>query len=291
MTTATNVPDNSFLARCKQDLDPSNATSYNRQSTLWLVAAGVTFVAFTALAITAFVYSSLMFAASAPFVALGSLVLAFPAANIVKNFLEYSKSSAAHANRYQTIQGHYATLSQKTPHQIQDELAARGITWLQIPGMAAGSPQNVTALNPLLAQAKYLDEKIQEMYLSKQDLINEARNLATTNFAANQNNISNLRLTALFTENKILHTKIQAAFTNAVLRKGNFGGSLEDIADLTEITPVDHALADACSDQTGINNFLIFKRPYTPPITYMDVQRMTIPELGSRLVMTLNLSP
>ena len=285
-----NANDTSFLARSIRDLDTRKTASFDFQSfhfqsKLWLVAAGVTFVAFTALAAGAFFYAGMFLPAYVPFVGIGALICAMPVANFVKNFLEYSKISSSEAVKYQTLQDYFETLNLDTPLQQQNSLAARGIVWNQIPNMA--NPSNLSKLNPILAQACYLDDKMQNEVALKQKYIADASELARTDFLKNRQEIYELRNTALAMEDRALQTKVHAAFVNAVLRKSNFNGGLENIATITDVGYNERSLGDALGDSTGVNTFITFKNRNITSISYADVKRMSVAELGQRLVVAM----
>lgn len=277
--------DNSFLSRCIIDLDPSKLCTYKTHSTLWLVAAGVTFVAFTALAACAFFYAGMFLPAYVPFVGIGALVLAMPVANFVKNFLEYSEFARKEGVKFSTLQTNFEQVNAKTAQQLQNDLAARGIAWHQIPGIS--NPESLSKLTPILAHAKYLDDKMQEELAQKQELIQQAADLERANFSENRGKIFDLRGAALLAEDSSLKTKVNAAFTNAVLRKSNYNGALEDIATVTDIVFPERLAAEALGETTHTSVFIQFKNRSITSISHADVKRMTIAELGQRLVTAL----
>ena len=285
-----NANDTSFLARSIRDLDPRKTASFdlqsfNFQSKLWLVAAGVTFVAFTALAAGAFFYAGVFLPAYVPFAGIGALILAMPVANFVKNFLEYSKASNSQALKHQALQEYFEAENLQTPLQQQNNLAARGIAWHQIPNMA--NPSNLSKLNPILAQAKYLDDKMQKEVELKQKFTDQARGLVTAGFHLNRQEIYDLRNAALAIEDRALQTKVHAAFVNAVLRKSNYNGALEDIATVSDVAYSERVLGEALGDLAGVNTFITFKNRNIVPISYADVKRMSVAELGQRLLVAM----
>jgi hypothetical protein len=277
--TSTTTPD-SFLANCKLDLDPSRVSTYERQSTYWLIAAGVTFVAFTALAVGACFYTGMFLPAYTPFVLIGSLLAAGPVSSWVKSFLEYSKNSQLEAQKYTEIQRHHDVLVRKTREQIQSELVAHGIRTLR----GTKEVRRIEDVTPLLAQANYLSDKIKNDVLLRHELTTEAKNFAASNFAEHRQKIFDLQHAALHMEDKILQTKIQAAFVNAVLRKGDFNGSLEEIGTLTDTIYMERLLGRELGNEEGIKNFLTFKHHNLAPITCTEVKRLTVAQLGAKLV-------
>lgn len=287
-TTANSSSPKSFLSRCIEDLSPSKVSSLTIQSKLWLVAAGVTFVAYTGIAAAGFVIAGVLAPAYAPFVAIGALLLVAPVANFMKNLLLYADNSEKEANKYLAIQQHYKGLSIQTPLQIFANLRDRGINWIQIPGQDLASPEKIATLNPLLAHAQFLDDKIQKELGLRDSLSLEAKKLAIANFSENRSQIYDLRNAALFAEDRAMETKVEAAFVNAVLRKGDHNGSLDDVASLTRIAYQERILANELNDSSGTNEFLTFKNRNLTPITFNDVKNMTVSDLGQRLFAALN---
>lgn len=282
-TPLATTPPESFLARSIEDLSPIKITTADQSSTLWRVAAAASFVAFTALAVAVFVQVALFAPAFIPCAGLTALVLAGPVSANVKNFLESAENAHKEADRYRTIQKHYENLSSKTPLQIQAELVSRGITWFTIPGFNFSKPEEVSRLNPLLAQAKYLDEKIQK-WLEVKDLSNtKAKKLISANFEENRNEICDHQTTALSAEEIAMRFKIQAAFVNAILRKGDYKGRFKDIATPTKINSYERAVGNTLGNFPEVNRFLTFKNPNLAPLTFNDVKNLSVAELGQRI--------
>src|SRR5581483_1557081 len=275
--------DKSLLSDSIRDLDPSKVCTYKTHSTLWMIAAGVTFVAFTALASSTFFYAGMFLPTYVPFVGIGVLLLAMPVANLVKNFLEYSEVSRKEGIKYSKLQTNFEKINAKSVQLLQNDLAARGIVWHQIPSIQRTNPESLSKLNPILARAQYLDEKMQEELLLKQNLTQQARDLASANFSENRQKVYDLRSAALFAEDRALQTKVSAAFANAVLRNPNYKGDLDDIATLTNVGYHERVLGEALNEPTAISEFIKFKNRNFTPITHADVKRMTVAELGQRL--------
>lgn len=287
MTTAINIQSqNSFLARCTEDLNLSKITALEWQSTLWKVAAGVTFVAFTALVIVATI--GLGTTVYVPVIGIVALVMAMPVAEFVKKLLKYSENAKIEAENYRTIQAYHAQieLAARQPLSTSNELQNRGINCQQIPGIQ-GHPERLAALHPMLARAKFLDDAIKKHFEMRDKLTAQTRRLATDNFAENREIIYDLRNSALFSEDRALQTKIEAAFVNAVLRKYDFNGTLDDIATLTNISYIERALGNELNDTTGTASFLNFKNRNIAPITHADVKRMSVAELGQRIALAM----
>jgi hypothetical protein len=282
----------SFLQQCVKDLAPENISIMNRQSTLWTVAAAATFVAFTAISVCAFVYAGLFLPAYMPVVGLTTLVLAIPTANYAKTFLEYSVQSKKEADACREIRNNYADLGKATPHAIQHELMTRGIKWWEIPGMSFAHPENVSTLTPLLAKARQLDSVVRRHMTSMTECSNQALQLykrpadgsaPRSETMEGRREIYDLRNAALFSQDRALETKIQAAFVNAVLRKSDFRGTLGDIATLSNIHYNERLPGIALGQESTVNDFLTFKNRTLAPISHDDVKRLSVAELGQRI--------
>jgi hypothetical protein len=282
------TPSKSFGDRCIEDLSPDKISSSNNWSTFYLVAAGVTFVAFTALAVGIFAAVGLFAPVYVPFVGIGALLSAIPVVSFVKNLLESSQGCEKQANKYRTIQQHYNTLTQRAPLDTQIDLMKRGINWLQIPNQSVSDQNAIATLNPLLAQAMFLDNKIEDDLRIKEQLSKEANELVTADYQANRQTIYDLRNAALFAQERAMETKIEAAFVNAVLRKGDFNGTLEDVASLTRINYIERVLGNELNDSSVVNEFLTFKNHSLTPITFHDVKTMSVAQLGQRIAAALN---
>jgi hypothetical protein len=278
------TPSESFLSRCTEDLAPFKVTTLEQSSMLWQGAATVYFIAFTALAIAAFVSTTILMPSVVPCVGLAILVSVGPVSACVKNFFERSKNADKEADKYRAIQKHYKELSSKTPLQIQAELASRGISSFTIPGFNPSNLQTISRLIPLLAKAKYLDEKTQT-HLELRDLANtEAKKLTAANFQKNRNQIYDNKLTALIAEQKAMESKIQEAFVRAVLQRGDYKGTLEKIATLTKLTCVERIVfSNELSNIPEANQFLTFKNSNLAPITFDNVKELSVTELGQRI--------
>jgi hypothetical protein len=282
--TATSlIPSQPFLTRCIEDLSPGKVSSFNRQSALWFVAAGVTFVAFLALSVGAFVAATTFMPIYAPFVAISALILAMPVANYVKNFLESSKSAGNEAKNYEAMQIDAQKIVEQSPIQIQAELHRRGINWLQIPGLKASEPETFTALSPVLAHAHRIDRSLQAELKTRDAHVEEAAKLAKEDFAKHRLVIDQHRKEALKAEDRAMNAKIHSAFVNAALAKPTLARTLEDIASFTGMTYHERMLGNATGNASEVDAYLKFKNSKLAPITYHDVKTMHVAELGKRL--------
>jgi hypothetical protein len=287
-TAQSAAASKSFYNQCFENLSPDKISTAKRWSNLYLVAAGVTFVAFTALSAGLFAAAGFLAPLYVPFVGIGALLSALPVVNFVKKFLESSQDCDKQAIKYRSIQQHHNTLTQQGPQNAHLNLIRRGITWFQIPGQALNHPDDIAAIYPILAHAMYLDDKIQEDLQTKERLTNEANTLVGADFTANRQTIYELRTAALFTEQRAMETKVEAAFVNAVLRKANFNGSLEDIASLTRVNYFDRMLGNELNSGAAVNEFLTFKNRNLASITFNEVKTLTVAQLGQRIATAIN---
>jgi len=268
-----------YLNRCVEDLSPNKVTDFERKANQWNIVAIASGVAFFALAIGAFIVTSILFPAYAPFVGIGALLFAIPAVQQIKKFQEWSQTAQDEAKKYKAIQHNYADLTGQTPEQLQHTLLQMGIIWNHIPGIQFQHPENLSRLTPLIAQAKYL-EKQTEYWMNLRDQHASAARTLPTDSGKNEKTTS--RHVALLCEEEAMNLKIQNAFVNAVLRKPDFNGTLEDLGTLTKYDYTDRALGNALGDPT-VNQILSFNNRNLAPFTFNDLKTMTVADLGQRI--------
>jgi hypothetical protein len=255
-----------YLNRCIEDLSADKVTRFEKKATRWKIAFVVSTVAFIALAIGAFIATSLLAVAYMPVAGLSAILLAMMAAPQIQKLKEWSQDATDEAVKYKRIQHHYADLTRQTPEQLQHLLAQMGII---------GSQGNLTRLTPLLARAKYLEERTQYWTGLRDKDVNDAT-------AAEQPKKNTLCYNALQNEDQALFAKILNAFTNAVLRNPDFKGSLADVATLSKNNYYDSILSNALGDPSS-NTVLTFKKGNLSPLSFNDVKTMDVPQLGQRI--------
>jgi hypothetical protein len=287
-STATSTQP-SFSTQCIEDLSPDKVSSSKKWSIVYLVAAGATAVAYTIFAAGLSATAAILAAPYAPFVSLGAILGALPIANFVKTLLESSQSCEKEANQYRAIQECHQTLIQQGPQNAHVELMRRGINWANIPGQSIHRPNDVAAVYPVLARAIYLDRKAQEDVQLKEDLIHQADVLESDqSYVEHRQKAYELRNAALFTEQRAMEAKIEAAFADAVLRKGNFNGSLKDVGFLSSDNAIERMLRSALNGSSGAHGFFTFANRNLAPITFNEVRTMTVAQLGQRIAAAMN---
>ena len=276
--SSTETPS-SFRGRCIEVLSPEKVSSLNLWSDVWSGVAVVSFVAFIALSAVAYIAAQILFPIYAPFVALTAIVLAIPGSSYVKKFNEWSEGYTKEAHRLIGIQHHYRAMAITKPAEFEAMLQQRGIDWRQIPGISS-QPNALSELKPLLAHAMYLDDVVKKHFEDKDLHSAEALKLATENFSANRDKISDLRSKALFAEERALEAKIDAAFVNAVLRKGDFNEDIETVAERISI-PYFERIRGLALGQPA-HPVILFKNNSLRPITHSEVVSSSIADLGQR---------
>lgn len=271
-----------YLDRCVEDLSPNKVTHFEKKSNQWHILAIVSTVAFFALAIGAFIAMSILFPFYAPFAGIGAILLAIPAAQQVKKFQEWSQDAWNEAKKYKEIQHNYADLTGQTPQQLGCRLSQMGIIWYHIPGMGIQHPENLKRLNPLLAQAKYLEEQTKYWMDFKEKYANEAQQIsATTDLAKAEKAMLGYR--ALSCEDEAINFKIQNAFVNAVLRKPDFKGTLADLGTLSKRSNYSGQSQGNTLNDPTVNQILTFNNRNLAPISFNDVKTMSVANLGQRI--------
>lgn len=280
-SSSTASSKTSYLNRCVEDLSQDKVASFERKATLWKIISVVSTVAFFALAIGAFIATSILAPISAPFVGIGAILLALPASQQVKKFLEWSQAAQNEAEKYKAIQRNYTDLNGRTPQQLGCLLSQMGIIWDRIPGMGIEHPENLSRLNPLLAQAQYLEKQTEYWTNLREEHANKARQLPNATDPEKKEKMIERHL-ALICEDEALNFKIQNAFVNAVLRKSDFCGTLENLGTLAKINYEERTLGNALDDPNA-NQIFTFNNRNLTPITFNDIKTMSVADLGQRI--------
>lgn len=301
----------SYLSRCTEDLAQSKPLALHSQATLLKVAAGVILVAFPVLLGGAIIVPSLFLHPIAG-IAIGITLLFLNnrisscIGSSIRKLWDLSNNARQEAKKCAEIRHHYAELSNRSVSQIQLDLSQRGIDWKTIPTM--NQPEALTTLNPILAEAKYFDDKIEKYLKLRNTMAQESYELfkrmnptptevnRRINLGIKVDPLSTevyfdkrikLTLKALRAEEKALDIKIQAAFANAVLSQGDYKGSIESIG-----SPTPSSLSKGCdyhskmlediNSDAGDHPLFLFKNNNIAPLTHKDVKRLSIPELAQR---------
>lgn len=279
------VASPSFRGRCIEVLSPDKIGSLNLRSDLWHAATVASFIGFIVLSAGAYIAAQIFFPVYAPVVALSAFLLALSGASFLKKFNDWSKEYTAEAHRCIQIQHHYRDLATVRPCELQAELQNRGIDWTQIPGVSSQQPDSLSATKPLLAHARYLDGVMKKYFDEKASKGAEAAKLAAEDFGANYVKISEIRGEALFAEECGLKAKIDAAFLNAVLRKGDFNGDLETVAERIPVPWFERIRGQALG-QTA-DPVILFKNRTLAPITHSEVVSASVADLGQRFAVAM----
>jgi hypothetical protein len=271
-TSSIAAQTKTYLNRCVEDLSPDKVKSFEKKVICWNVVSVVCTVAFFALAIGAFIATSVLATAYIPVAGISAILLAIPAVQQVQKFQKWSQEAKDEAEKYKRLQHHYADLKKQTPHHLQQLLIQKGIAWNSIPGIQ--TPDQLARLNPLLAQSKYLEERTQHWMDLRDKYANEAK-------TAEAEQKTGLHYLALQYEEEALRVKIQNAFTCAILCNPDFKGSLDDVATLSKNTYNDSILASALND-TSANQMLTFKN-HLAPVSFNEVKTMSVSQLTQRI--------
>lgn len=270
-----------YLDRCVEDLSPSKVAQFEKTANWWSNIATIGTVAFFALAIGAFIATSILFPAYTPIAGIGALILAMPAASKSKELYDWSKVAHGQACKYRAIQNNYSNLTRQTPDQLQQLLMEKGIIWYQIPGIDIQHPENLTRLTPLLARAQYLEKQTQFWMELRDEKINGTR-LFTQTTEEDKTRKARLHHLALCCEDAAMDFKMKSAFVNAVLRKPDFKGTIENLGILSKSDYPSRMVGDALNDPTA-NQMLSFNNHNIAPLTFNDVKTLPVAALGQRI--------
>ena len=265
-----------YLNRCIENLVPERVTSHEAQATKWRVIATISTVAFFALAIGAFIATSIFLPAYLPIAGISAILMAIPAVQQVQKLMAWAEDAQAEANKYRGIQHEYADLNAKQPVELQRELLKMGILWTQIPGIQVQHPEQLSQLNPLLAHAKYLENQTKAWMDQKDQHANEAQQAANEPQKKAQEQRYALRC-----EDIALTCKIKNAFYQAILRNPGFNGTFDSLGALSKNSFEERMLGSALNDPAASRMFT-FNNAAIVPITYADAKALTVAELGQR---------
>ena len=326
MSQPNTIPT-SYLSRCTENVSPNGALHLHAQGVLLKVATGVTMIALPILLAGAYA-AAFVVCGVIGIIAVGVTTLLLKKqivsyfASHAENLWSLSEKTRKEANKCAETQKHYADLSNRDVSQIQQDLSERKIDWKTL--SIIDQPEALKNLNPILAEAKYFDAKIekhlelrneivQKINKIKQEQIEIDKQLSSKNLCKEQIDAllkrdheirikelhplkeSKMFRKALRSEEKALNIKIQAAFTNAVLRQGDYKGSLETIGSPTprgfqsyvELSKYREKLLNAINSDAGDKPLFTFKNGSIAPLTHKDVKRLSIPDLAQRLAVAM----
>ena len=254
-----------YLNRTAEMLKPEAINSFSKKHTAWKVAAIVTTVALSVLAV-AILAASIALTATGVFspvaIPIGILVsigLGTLAAFIGTKFWRNSENNKAQLEVCKELPRYYEPLKNLTPDQIRDNLIEKGLLERQIPD----NPEDLRALTPLIARQDMLQARIERLETER-----EAQTAATRGTS----NRSSHPVLDLELEDEILRAKVEAAFVNAMLRMPNFSGEPKDLF---------YILKDSLIKKHS--NYLHFKVGQIHPTRMEEMQNLTIAEHGQRI--------
>ncbi len=276
VSTSPTTPNTTYLSRCIENLSPEKVANFQGQASKWRTVAIISTVAFFALAIGAFITTSILLPAYLPLAGIGSLLLAFPAAQQVQKFLSWAEEAQKEADKFSLIQREYADLNAKDPVGLQRELLKMGILWFQIRGMQVQHPERLSELNPLLAHAKYLECQTTALLEHRDQHAREAQQAGEDIQKKAQEQRYALRC-----EDAALTCKIKNAFYHAVLRNPGFTGTFDGLGTPSKNGFEERMLGNGLGETTA-NNLFTFNNATIAPITYEQAKTMTAAELGQK---------
>jgi hypothetical protein len=281
-TTLASSQPQKFLDHCIEELDPSAATPFEKQSTLWNVAASATLIAFTVLAVSAFIATGIFAPIYIPIAGICALLLLNPVSEFYEKFQQYSKDAGARAEQLKEIVRHYDTLKEATPEELQRAIQRTGVTWFQIPGMFQ-HPENLSTLKPLLARHKFWEGQTQKLEQKSQIALQKAQELSTTNSPENREEIYNLRTGALELQRQALESKVKDAFVLSVLRNPDLTGTLESVGDFSKLSNQERIIGNAVND-ASVSALFTFKNTAFAALTADEVKQTSTADLSRRIL-------
>lgn len=275
-------PTKTYLQQSLEDLEPGNLSSLQQKSTLWQVASVATLVAYTALAVTGLGLAAMYAPIYIPVLAVASLFLLGPTQKGANVFEEWADQTKARAEQIKEISQNFQAMSSATTRDLQQTLQQKGIHWFIVPGMVL-NPANIDTLKPLIARHAFWEKRIEKIETNKTSKLTEATKLATENYEKNKEEISRLRVDALNLGKNALESKIKNAFINAVIRRPDFKGALENVGTFSPMTGPEQAIGTAVG-ATSAAELFTFKKGGVAALTIDEVKRSRVPDLAMRLL-------
>ena len=264
-----------YLQQCSEDLAPAVISSFQTKSTLWQVASVATLVAFSVLAVSSFCAVGIFAPIYVPIAGLTAVLLLRPVNKAYKLFELWSDEAHARAEQLKDIKSHYLEISPLNSVQLQLNLQQKGIFLSTV----EHSPADLQTLKPLIARHQFWEGHVRDIQTKIQGKLNEATRLTTGNRAE----IYELRCHALELEKQALEAKVKNAFISAVIRRPAFAGTPEDIGTFSKLSAQERAIGNAVNT-ASVNEFFTFKRSGFAALTADEVKRLTVAELGTRLI-------
>lgn len=267
------APAKTFLARCVEELDPKEISSYENQSPVWRAASVAVIVFFIAISVTAVILVGIYAPAYIPLSAAPALILLNPAYQLYEKCERYADEAKNIADKLTAIKREYEHLTTLSEAEVQAILVQRSIP---VP-----DAQTLTAIKPLIAHHLFWERHTALSAQKHQEALDEAQKVAARTPPAERNDICAEQLKALELENYVLQCKVQNAFINAVIRNPSSTASFEESGTFSPLSIQQRLLGNAVGDPTATPFFTLKDRTVIP---IDDVRRLTISELGQRIV-------
>jgi hypothetical protein len=268
------VAPKSYLEHAQEELNPDLLAIQDRKSTLWKVAAVGNFVLFAVAMAGVSIITGFYLPIAIPLVAIGAIVLLEPAKKAYALFMSWSMTAAERAAQLRAIHEHYQALDNATPEQLQSILESKGID--HVTGI------KVNDLKPLIARHLFWENQIENLNEAGAKKLKEAKKLSESDFAENRERIYTLQSEALEHEKQALESKVKNAFINAVLRRPDFVGTLEEMGTFSFLSGQERAIGMQSSPTQEA--FFTFKNASMQPLHYSEVKRSSLTDLALRMI-------
>lgn len=263
-----------FLKTCADELKPELLASFQRKSTLWHVLAIVSKVAISILVAGAIIAGGLLSPALLLPNVICCIVLISSTATLRMKLSQYSSEASERAQQLEGIGRHFEALGTATPADLQWYLGEMGV--LHVSGMHHNDARLAT-LKPLIARHRFWEGHIKRL---ENDLEATRKEIAEGPVFYPKGMLP-LQCKALGQERVMLEAKVKTAFINAVLRRPEHKGSLEDLGCFSWLSGTDRAIALATKTAGAAEFFTFGGKP--PSLQFEEVKQLSVPEIGSRL--------
>ena len=291
MTTVTSYPSfqidtpPALLLYAIEKSNPKKIAAIEKSSTLWHVIGKITPFVYTILAVGSFIASGLLAPFYLPVVGFIATTGLFVAEPFRKNCLSYAQQSQETANERRVLADKTEALP-KNISALNALLGGLSINSKQICNLS--QEEDLIKLRPLIALYASQVEKINKIQEDMSQAETDARELLNNPTSANLEfygmpKILATRIHAMYLKDNFFDQKITTAFTQAVLLRPWFQGSLENLCSLNKTSSHDRALANAFNDPTT-EDFVLFNNVEESKLSRNETREMSIAQLAERLI-------
>jgi hypothetical protein len=275
---AATASEPTMLQKLTERLDPAQIQYDENSAFVWSAAAKATAIFFSAAALAGFIGTAVLAAHLIVPATIGALALLALTAITCRLFQSVSDIAQKTVDESNEIKTYLDRL--RLPSDVQNSLNQKGIQWNAIPGVRNES--DLMRLTPLIALHEKIEADFAKNENLSQDKVGEANRITleivqdeNPNFVALSKkaiNFAILRTEATEADAAALSQKIEAGFINALIRRPQYAGTIDQIGV---------EFGYPCSNNIASYAF-VFKNRNLAPITFFELRTNRVAQLGQR---------